>query len=602
VDLDSQAAEIAAVNLMLKALRKGERLPLILGDNIKCGNSLISGTEEELKKHFKERWKEEKPFNWQDEFSQILNSGGFDVVIGNPPHGARLSEEERNFLLERYQVAKGYKNTASLFIERSFQLAKEGGIIGLVIPKSLTFSQKWSVVRDFIFENLQLLEIADISKAFPGVLLEQIILLCQKKKGKFDSYRGTRLFWAEKLETFEIPASLCNELDTLPIHVDPLSLAIYHKVMKKSRLLKEISRTFRGLPIQSKASKQKIADAEPLLRGDDIKPYYNVAPNLFISKKYSEESREKIEELRKPKIVSQRIVAHVLSPVDHIIIMSTLDQEGLLNVDTVENTIITDSNYDPKYLLAFLNSKFVSWFAYTFIFNKAVRTMDFDDYYVGKIPIFPADKDEQKSVVELVDRLLKLTKSFVESKAEFMEYVNKYPRLSEVKLETYYRSVPAKNKQVLIQSNLRGTIMNVNIQESEDWLVFKVDFSEEGKEHSNVDVLKLKIENETLRGFIAQSIQSSKKHLGKGNIFGKLLQLPVPCFNKNEEKNLQVIKEIMQEYQKMSSKCVKMGKEMSDLETAMNQKIYRLYRFSEDEIRFIELSLEPGSTLIRLLG
>jgi len=49
VDLDPQAAEIAAVNLMLKALRKGERLPLILGDNIKCGNSLISGTEEELK-------------------------------------------------------------------------------------------------------------------------------------------------------------------------------------------------------------------------------------------------------------------------------------------------------------------------------------------------------------------------------------------------------------------------------------------------------------------------------------------------------------------------------------------------------------------------
>ena len=37
VDLDPQAAEIAAVNLMLKALKKDERLPLILGDNIKQG-------------------------------------------------------------------------------------------------------------------------------------------------------------------------------------------------------------------------------------------------------------------------------------------------------------------------------------------------------------------------------------------------------------------------------------------------------------------------------------------------------------------------------------------------------------------------------------
>jgi len=602
VDLDPQAAEIAAVNLMLKALKKGERLPLILGDNIKCGNSLISGTEEELKKHFEERWEEEKPFNWQDEFSQILSSGGFDVVIGNPPHGAKLSEEERNFLLERYQVAKGYKNTASLFIERSFQLAKEGGIIGLVIPKSLTFSQKWSVVRDFIFENFQLLEIADISKAFPGVLLEQIILLCQKKKGKFDSYRGTRLFWAEKTETYEIPTSLCNELDTLPIHVDPLSLAIYHKVMKKSRLLKELSRTFRGLPVQSKASKEKVAGSEPLLRGDDIKPYYNAAPNLFIAKNYLEENREKIEDLRKPKIISQRIVAHVLTPVDHIIIMSTLDHEGLLDVDTVENTIVTDSNYDPKYLLAFLNSKFVSWFTYTFIFNKAVRTMDFDNYYVGKIPIFPADKDAQKSVIELVDRLLKLTKQFAESKAEFMDYINKYPRLDDVKLETFYRNIPAKDKQVMIQSNLKGTIKDIGIKEIEDWLVFKLDFSTQEKEHLGVDVLKLRIENDVLRKFIAQSVLSNIKRLGKGNILGKLLQLPIPRFNKDEKKNLHVLEEIMREHQRASGKRAQFVKEISDLETAINQKIYKFYALNDEEVKFIESSLEQGSTILRLLG
>lgn len=602
VDLDPQAAEIAAVNLMLKALRRGERLPLILGDNIKCGNSLISGTVEELEKDFKEKWKEEKPFDWHREFAEILSSGGFDVVIGNPPHGAKLSEEERDFFLKKYQVAKGYKNTASLFIERSAQLLKEGGLLGLVIPKSLTFSQKWNVVRNYILQNLQLLEIADISKAFPGVLLEQIILVCRKKVEKIDSYLGTRLFWAEKPETYEIPIFLCEELDTFPIHVDSMSLAIYKKAVKKSRLLKEISRTFRGLPLQNKASSQKVAGSEPLLRGDDIKPYYNVAPNLFIAKNHLEESREKIEDLRKPKIISQRIVAHVLYPIDHIIIMSTLDEEGLLNVDTVENTVATDPDYDMKYMLAFLNSKFVSWFAYTFIFNKAVRTMDFDGYYVGKIPIFPADKDEQKRVTELVERLLKLTKNFAESKAEFMEYVNKYPRLNDLKLETYYKKVPAKDKRVLIQSNLKGTIKNVDIQEIEDWLVFNLDFSTEEKDHSGVDVLKLRIDNDALRGLIAQSIRIKKKHLGKGNILEKLLQLPIPCFNRDEEKNLQVIKEIMREYQKISNKRVQLEKEISDLETTINQKIYKFYDLSEDEIKFIESTLEPGSTALRLLG
>ena len=43
VDLDPQAAEVASMNLLLKALTRGERLPRILGDNVKVGNSLIAG-------------------------------------------------------------------------------------------------------------------------------------------------------------------------------------------------------------------------------------------------------------------------------------------------------------------------------------------------------------------------------------------------------------------------------------------------------------------------------------------------------------------------------------------------------------------------------
>ena len=601
VDLDPQAAEIAAVNLMLKALRRGERLPLILGDNIKCGNSLISGTEDELKPYFNEEWKDERPFDWHNEFIEVLKIGGFDVVIGNPPHGAKLTEEERRFFLDKYQVAKGYKNTASLFIERSVQLLREGGVVGLVIPKSLTFSQKWNVVRDYILQNLQLIEIADISKAFPGVLLEQIILICAKKKEKIDSYGGTRLFWAEKPETYEIPISLCKELDTFPIHVDPMSLTIYKKIMKKSRLLKEISRTFRGLPVQSKASEKRAEGSEPLLRGDDIKPYYSVTPKLFIARDHLEKSREKIADLKKQKIVSQRIVAHVLSPVDHIIIMSTLDQEGLLNVDTVENTVVTNPDYNLKYILAFLNSKLVSWFAYTFIFNKAVRTMDFDDYYVGKIPIFPATQGEQKEVAGLVERLLDLAKPFAESKAKFTEYVNKYPRLDDATLEAYYRNAPAKDKQVLIKSNLKRAIKNVNVHESEGWLVLKVDFTDETT-HSGIDVLKLRIDNDVLRGFIAQSVTSHKKRFGQGNVLRKLLQLPIPRFDRDYEKNLQVVTEVITSYREVSNKRSQLEKEINNLEVAINRKIYEFTDLSKSEREFIESSLEPGSTLIRLLS
>ena len=85
VDLDGQAAEIASINLMLKGLRKGQKLPLILRENIRVGNSLVSGSEADVRPYFGDDWSKKKPFNWTDQFP-FLKEGGFDVVIGNPPY------------------------------------------------------------------------------------------------------------------------------------------------------------------------------------------------------------------------------------------------------------------------------------------------------------------------------------------------------------------------------------------------------------------------------------------------------------------------------------------------------------------------------------
>lgn len=605
VDLDPQAAEIASVNLMLKALRKGERFPQILGDNIKCGNSLISGTEDELKKYFGPNWSQEKPFEWKSEFSNIFKLEGFDVVVGNPPHGAKLSEKERTFFAEKYEVAKGYKNTASLFIERAFQLLKPSGVMGLVIPKSLTFSERWNVVRNFILNNLRIVEIADISKAFSGVLLEQVILLCQKEAQSTKSYKGTRIHWDEAPQTYDIPIELCKELDNFPIHADPESLMIYKRIRPKSRLFGEISHTFRGLPIQSKVMNHRTPESEPLLRGDDIKPYHHGSPQSFVGKNVLKEESQKIAEIRKPKIISQRIVAHVLRPTDHIIIMSTLDQEGLLNVDTVENTIVRDLNYDLKYVLAFLNSKLISWYAYTFIFNKAVRTMDLDDYYVAKLPIYPAKPEEQKPLISLVDKLLGSTRVLIETHADFKDYINKYPRLEDVKLETYYTKIPAKDRQVKISSNLKGIIKHVHIKQENESLVFSIDGTIESgsdeEETQGLEVLQLRIQDEDLRHFIIQCIQSISISPAKGNILKKLLQLRLPHFSRDDKKDLETMREIMRAFTPLIQLRSKTQNEISKLEEEINKTIYQLYGLSKHEIEFMESTLPSGSIVIDMI-
>ncbi len=89
--------------------------------------------------------------------------------------------------------------------------------------------------------------------------------------------------------------------------------------------------------------------------------------------------------------------------------MSALDKEGLLTVDTVENTMSTDKKYSLEFLLCILNSILISWYAYRYIFFKAIRTMDLDSHYLGRIPL-PNAEVENSIFMNLVNKMLFLNK------------------------------------------------------------------------------------------------------------------------------------------------------------------------------------------------
>ena len=80
VDLDKQAIELARLNLLLQIAEKGEKLPSI-EKKIQCGNSLIDDPAVAG---------EDKAFKWEERFEDVMDEGGFDVVIGNPPYGLVL--------------------------------------------------------------------------------------------------------------------------------------------------------------------------------------------------------------------------------------------------------------------------------------------------------------------------------------------------------------------------------------------------------------------------------------------------------------------------------------------------------------------------------
>ncbi|MBK6365306.1 MAG: N-6 DNA methylase [Saprospiraceae bacterium] len=129
VDINEESVEIARLSLWLRSARRGRKLNN-LSSNIKCGNSLIDVPE----------LAGDKAFKWEEEFPQVFNKGGFDVIIGNPPYGAKLSKLHQKFLNEKY--ISGASETTIAFIKLSYDyLINKTGVLSFIIPKSLFMLQ-----------------------------------------------------------------------------------------------------------------------------------------------------------------------------------------------------------------------------------------------------------------------------------------------------------------------------------------------------------------------------------------------------------------------------------------------------------------------------
>lgn len=158
VDLDYQATEIATVNLLLKALRKGEKLPAILEDNVKRGNSLLNGDPETVAEALEISEKEAQKvgaFPWEEEFSDVFEENdGFDVIAGNPPWGANIEDIGPWVEHDEYgfSLAEGQYDSYELLMEAGEEILTDGGTLGFIIPDSI-FREEHEDLREWLAER-----------------------------------------------------------------------------------------------------------------------------------------------------------------------------------------------------------------------------------------------------------------------------------------------------------------------------------------------------------------------------------------------------------------------------------------------------------------
>lgn len=144
VDLNDESIEIAKLSLWLRTAQPKRKLTS-LNSNIKCGNSLIESKS----------IAGDKAFNWKEQFPEVFNKGGFDVILGNPPYlrvqGLRENFEKESIYYEKkFKSATGRFDVYVLFMEQSFNLINNDGIVSFILPHKFLISDFGSGIREFL--------------------------------------------------------------------------------------------------------------------------------------------------------------------------------------------------------------------------------------------------------------------------------------------------------------------------------------------------------------------------------------------------------------------------------------------------------------------
>ena len=364
VDINEESVEIAQLALWLRTAKPQRKLSTLSG-NIKCGNSLISDPAVAG----------DKAFDWQKEFPQVFEKGGFDVVIGNPPYVNAIelkkaySSEELNFLKNNYSTAKGAVDLYIYFFEKGFSLLKDYGLLVYITPNRYLSASYGKALRELILKNYYFYQLVDYSdtKVFEDASTYPVITMLQKGGvckdvlcGKFiDEQFVGKNYPSEKLDILDdsILGFLLND-----------KLNITEKVIKQSQSLTSAGE-INATSTAKEADEYAVLIAETpcgykLINTGTIDPYFCTWGYSKLTKQgkqylmpYLPSDSTQISGNRHALYSSPKIIVSKIG----LSCEAFYDKEGVYaSIDT--NCLHSFSeDFTPEYVLCWLNSKLYNY-------------------------------------------------------------------------------------------------------------------------------------------------------------------------------------------------------------------------------------------------
>lgn len=501
VDINEESVEIAKLSLWLRTAQPNRKLN-DLNNNIKCGNSLIDD----------QAVAGDNAFNWKKEFPEIFSDGGFDVIIGNPPWGAKFSEYEKKYCKAKYpKSTEGKIDSYRIFIEKCFELGSTSGLISLITPNTFLYNLQSYSLRKLIFNCALIYDAIELRKNVfedaPDVV--PVILSLENKPKESYSFRArvakhntpcmdinTNMWDIDKI----IQIEELKKDKTLKINLR--SNFNFNSINIKLRKLKTLGQDFNlrqgtkpyGIKAEKETellSKTKLNETwEKAINGRNISRYFIKFENDFVQRSQELHSALPIEIINDEKIYFQRMRKISLFPR----VVACYDNSQIHGLYTC--SVITrknDGKIDLNYLLCLLNSKLINlWYKYfdTDIEIKLASVSQIpipsipliqQQYYIGKAKAMINLNQELNEMIKIFERSIerkfglqefpkKIQEWYLHSFKDFIKELSKQKIIlklnEEAEWEEYFNS--ERKKAIDIKSEIEKTDKEI------DQMVYKL--------------------------------------------------------------------------------------------------------------------------------
>jgi len=453
VDINGASVGIAKLSLWLQTAKRDRPLSDLMG-NIKSANSLTA--------------------DWSELFPEIMASGGFDCVVGNPPYfniqtlGAK--SEIAKEIQEKYpHIWQDKSDILFYFIAKAIEITKSK--VGFITSNAFLHSAKAVKLRNYILDNAPIAKIVNFEKymVFEDASITSAVIEFDKNKKDTEclaySFKEKNYTLSEinsTISTIENYFKVALKKESVFALIDKKIASINDKIDSNHPKLNTIFKIGKGM--ETAANKQFL-----------FKEYPNQFPKEFIKKRMSGEIIKKylpeglkeyilyFEDVKNFEELPSSIQNHLLENRDFLENRATVKKEGRIwwrysrpmhkdfynlnkiwcsyrakeNIfcfdDTREyigltnTTVIFDTNddLDLKYLLALLNSKALN-FRYKSIGKQTGSGVyEYFENGVGKLPIPNISKEKQKPFITLVDTI-------IDAKEKITKYKKHFESLSAV--------------------------------------------------------------------------------------------------------------------------------------------------------------------------